>query len=51
MFKDTLYLKLMEADIVVVAVGIPNYIRGSWIKKGAVVVDCGINTIPDQTRR
>jgi methylenetetrahydrofolate dehydrogenase (NADP+)/methenyltetrahydrofolate cyclohydrolase len=31
------------ADIVVAAVGIPNFVRGDWIKPGAVVVDAGYN--------
>tara|TARA_R110000782_G_scaffold236489_2_gene322630 strand:+ start:13569 stop:14534 length:966 start_codon:yes stop_codon:yes gene_type:complete len=34
-----------EADILVVAVGIPNLIRGDWIKPGAVVIDVGINRL------
>lgn len=32
-----------QADIVVAAVGKPNFIRGEWIKKGAVVLDAGYN--------
>ncbi|HEO63713.1 MAG TPA: bifunctional 5,10-methylenetetrahydrofolate dehydrogenase/5,10-methenyltetrahydrofolate cyclohydrolase, partial [Candidatus Omnitrophica bacterium] len=32
-----------RADILVVAAGKPNLIKGSWIKEGAVVVDVGIN--------
>ncbi|MBB4633702.1 bifunctional methylenetetrahydrofolate dehydrogenase/methenyltetrahydrofolate cyclohydrolase FolD [Sphingosinicella soli] len=35
-----------EADILVVAVGIPGLIRGDWIKPGAVVIDVGINRLP-----
>lgn len=35
------------ADIVVVGVGIPNFIKGEWIKPGAVVVDVGINRLED----
>jgi methylenetetrahydrofolate dehydrogenase (NADP+)/methenyltetrahydrofolate cyclohydrolase len=31
------------ADIVVAAVGIPQFIRGDWIKPGATVIDVGIN--------
>jgi methylenetetrahydrofolate dehydrogenase (NADP+)/methenyltetrahydrofolate cyclohydrolase len=31
------------ADIVVAAVGRPNFVRGSWIKQGAVVIDAGYN--------
>lgn len=32
-----------RADVVVAAVGIPEFVQGDWIKKGAVVVDVGIN--------
>ena len=32
-------------DVVVVAVGKPNFIPGDWIKEGAVVVDVGINRL------
>jgi methylenetetrahydrofolate dehydrogenase (NADP+)/methenyltetrahydrofolate cyclohydrolase len=31
------------ADIVVAAVGIPNFVRGDWLKDGVVVVDAGYN--------
>ena len=34
-----------EADILVAAVGKPEMIKGNWIKKGAVVIDVGINRI------
>lgn len=34
-----------EADIVVSAVGIPNLVRGDWIKPGAVVVDVGTHPV------
>ncbi len=34
-----------EADIVVAAVGVPELIKGDWIKKGAAVIDVGINRI------
>jgi methylenetetrahydrofolate dehydrogenase (NADP+)/methenyltetrahydrofolate cyclohydrolase len=37
-----------RADILVVAVGRPSLIKGSWIKKGAVVVDVGINQVGDK---
>ena len=33
------------ADILVVAVGIPELVKGDWIKPGAVVIDVGINRI------
>ena len=34
-----------RADIVVAAVGVPELIRGSWLKPGAVVIDVGMNRI------
>jgi methylenetetrahydrofolate dehydrogenase (NADP+)/methenyltetrahydrofolate cyclohydrolase len=33
------------ADLVVAAVGIPEMVRGDWIKPGAIVIDVGINRI------
>lgn len=36
-----------QADILVVAVGRPNFIPGAWIKEGAVVIDVGINRLDD----
>ena len=35
------------ADIVVAAIGKPNYVKGEWIKEGAVVIDVGINSVED----
>ena len=37
--------KVRQADLVVVAAGRQNLVRGEWIKKGAIVVDIGINRI------
>lgn len=34
-----------RADILVVAAGVPNYVKGDWIKPGAVVIDVGVNRI------
>lgn len=36
-----------EADILIAAVGQPEYVRGGWIKPGAVVIDVGIHKRPD----
>ncbi len=44
MTKD-LESHIRRADLVVVAVGKPNFIPGEWIKEGAVVVDIGINRL------
>ncbi len=35
-----------RADLVVAAVGRPEFVRGDWIKPGAVVIDVGINRVP-----
>lgn len=37
--------KVKQADIVVVATGIPKMIPGEWIKEGAIVIDVGINRL------
>lgn len=39
--------KIAAADIVVAAIGQPRFIKGEWIKKGAIVIDVGINRLPD----
>ncbi|MEL6710852.1 MAG: bifunctional methylenetetrahydrofolate dehydrogenase/methenyltetrahydrofolate cyclohydrolase FolD [Pseudomonadota bacterium] len=39
--------KVRVADIVIAAVGIPRFVQGDWIKPGAVVIDVGINRLPD----
>jgi methylenetetrahydrofolate dehydrogenase (NADP+) / methenyltetrahydrofolate cyclohydrolase len=36
---------LRRADILVAAVGQPEFVRGSWIREGAVVIDVGINRV------
>jgi methylenetetrahydrofolate dehydrogenase (NADP+)/methenyltetrahydrofolate cyclohydrolase len=43
--------EVRRADIVVAAIGIPNFIKGDWVKEGAVVIDVGINRIPDDTKK
>ncbi|MBL7003074.1 MAG: bifunctional methylenetetrahydrofolate dehydrogenase/methenyltetrahydrofolate cyclohydrolase FolD [Gammaproteobacteria bacterium] len=37
----------LHSDIIVVALGRPNYLRGEWIKPGAIVIDVGINRMSD----
>ncbi|KAK0182456.1 hypothetical protein PV327_000597 [Microctonus hyperodae] len=41
---------ISKADILVVAIGQPEFVKGVWIKPGAVVIDCGINAIADNTK-
>ena len=36
---------MRRADIVIAAVGRPEFVRGSWIKPGAAVIDVGINRL------
>ena len=35
------------ADIVVAAVGVPKLVTSDWVKPGAIVLDVGINRLPD----
>ncbi|UUM31354.1 bifunctional methylenetetrahydrofolate dehydrogenase/methenyltetrahydrofolate cyclohydrolase FolD [Vibrio japonicus] len=44
-FTKDLERHVRQADIVVVAVGKPNFVPGDWVKEGAVVVDVGINRL------
>jgi len=39
--------KVADADIVIAAIGRAKFIRGEWIKPGAVVIDVGINHLDD----
>lgn len=48
MTKD-LEFHVRRADILVVAVGKPNFIPGDWIKEGATIIDVGINRLDDGT--
>lgn len=43
--------EVRRADIVVAAIGIPQFVKGDWIKEGAVVIDVGINRLPDATKK
>lgn len=44
-------LFLSQADIVVAAIGQPQFVKGEWLKEGAVVIDVGTNFIPDSTKK
>lgn len=39
------------ADILVSAIGKAEFVKGSWLKPGAVVIDVGTNYIPDSTKK
>ena len=38
------------ADILIVAIGKPDFVKGDWIKPGATVIDVGINRVDDASR-
>lgn len=42
---------LAEADVVVAAMGKPHFVKGEWLKKGAIVIDVGTNYIPDSSKK
>ena len=43
------YIK--RADVLVAAIGKPNFVKGEWLKPGAVVIDVGTNYIPDESKK
>ncbi|MGE6108959.1 bifunctional methylenetetrahydrofolate dehydrogenase/methenyltetrahydrofolate cyclohydrolase FolD [Aeromonas sobria] len=46
-FTQDLEAQVRRADLLVVAVGKPNFIPGEWVKPGALVIDVGINRLAD----
>lgn len=40
-----------QADILIAAIGKTEMVRGDWIKPGAAVIDVGINSKPDSTKK
>ena len=44
-FTKDLEAHVRRADLIVVAVGKPEFIPGSWVKEGAIVIDVGINRL------
>jgi methylenetetrahydrofolate dehydrogenase (NADP+)/methenyltetrahydrofolate cyclohydrolase len=40
--------KVKQADVLIAAVGIPEMIKGDWIKEGAVVIDVGVNRVGEK---
>ncbi|HMK72635.1 MAG TPA: bifunctional 5,10-methylenetetrahydrofolate dehydrogenase/5,10-methenyltetrahydrofolate cyclohydrolase, partial [Myxococcaceae bacterium] len=45
--KSNLPEEVARGDLVVVAAGAPELVKGAWIKPGAVVIDVGMNRMPD----
>lgn len=42
---------IKQADVLVAAIGKPNFVKGDWLKPGAVVIDVGTNYIPDESKK
>jgi methylenetetrahydrofolate dehydrogenase (NADP+)/methenyltetrahydrofolate cyclohydrolase/formyltetrahydrofolate synthetase len=40
-----------QADILIAAIGKMEFVRGDWIKPGAAVIDVGINSKPDASKK
>jgi methylenetetrahydrofolate dehydrogenase (NADP+)/methenyltetrahydrofolate cyclohydrolase/formyltetrahydrofolate synthetase len=40
-----------RADVLVAAIGKPNFVKGEWLKPGAVVIDIGTNFIPNESKK
>jgi methylenetetrahydrofolate dehydrogenase (NADP+)/methenyltetrahydrofolate cyclohydrolase/formyltetrahydrofolate synthetase len=43
------YIK--QADVLVAAIGKPSFVKGEWLKPGAVVIDVGTNYLLDETKK
>lgn len=41
----------LNADIIISAIGIPNFVTADMVKEGAVVIDVGTTRVPDETRK
>lgn len=41
----------LEADIIIAAIGKPNFVTADMVKEGAVVIDVGTTRVPDATRK
>ena len=42
---------IKQADVLVAAIGKPNFVKGEWLKPGTVVIDVGTNYIPDESKK
>ena len=47
----TLKQECCEADIIIAAIGRPNFVTADMVKEGAVVIDVGTTRVPDVTRK
>lgn len=47
---EDLKARVQEADILIAAIGRAHFVRGDWIKRGATVIDVGINAVEDASK-
>ena len=40
-----------DADVIVAAVGRAGLVKPDWVKPNVVIIDCGINPIPDASKK
>lgn len=43
--------EMLRADIIIAAIGIPNFVTADMVKEGAVIIDVGINRVEDSSRK
>jgi methylenetetrahydrofolate dehydrogenase (NADP+) / methenyltetrahydrofolate cyclohydrolase len=43
--------ELLQADIIIAAIGIPNFIKADMVKEGVIILDVGINRINDESKK
>lgn len=48
---ENLQEECLNADIIIAAIGSPDFVSGSMVKEGAVVIDVGTTRVPDSTRK
>lgn len=48
---ETIKQALSQADIVVAAIGVPAFVKGDWLKSGAIVIDVGTNFVSDSSKK
>lgn len=41
----------LQADIIIAALGIPEFLTGDMVKEGTVVIDVGITRVPDASKK
>jgi methylenetetrahydrofolate dehydrogenase (NADP+)/methenyltetrahydrofolate cyclohydrolase len=50
-YTENLKSYTLQADIIIAAIGIPNFVKGDMIKEGAVVIDVGMTRAEDKSKK